>query len=176
MPPSPNEIDFADNLLRSSVRAGDPAVRQRIFEATRKVLACRRFVQRVRWGAAFVACYLAGMLTMFMTSGGPRPQTDKPQLIGEPVAAPQSTEPLPSAQDREWQALESSDNQAEKYRLAGDAYLTEQADPSGAMRCYTASLDRGGRASLEINPDDSWLLMQIKSARLKEMNDAKNVP
>jgi hypothetical protein len=79
----------------------------------------------------------------------------------------------PTALDEEWIAFDSDEDRSERYRRAGDRYLTDENDPLSALRCYGNALDAGSEGDLTISTSDNWLLMAIKSAREKEQSDAK---
>ena len=74
----------------------------------------------------------------------------------------------------EWKAFDAGQHQSELYRQAGDRYLTEDADPASALRCYSQSLNNASDKDLAISANDDYLLMLVKNARLREKDHAKN--
>ncbi len=135
------------------------------------------------WAAALAACYVAGVLTMFWLA--PR-RVEVVRVQAPPAAAPapasqsQPTPPTPappaapaSAVALEWKAFDADKPRPDLYRQAGDRYLQEDADPASALRCYGQSLNGASDKDLAISPDDDYLLMVVKEARLKEKDHAK---
>jgi hypothetical protein len=164
-----SDTDFCDDLLAPRPMNDISPLQDRLREQTTRALRRRRWLRRLSWAAALAACYLAGILTMALR---PAPAPRQPPLAQQkPTPAPKTTRP--SAVEQEWAALENPELGAEPYRAAGDRYLTEEADPQAALRCYTTALDRGGDEALAVDRDDSWLLILIKDAREKEKTNAK---
>jgi hypothetical protein len=144
-------------------------LRERVRQRSMGVLHRRRWRQRLAWAAALVACFAAGAGAMHLLapSRPPPEQAENRELA--PKAQPQAV--APSGRELEWRALEDARQRAEIYRQAADHYLNDEADLAAALRCYGAALDRDAEA-LKISTDDSWLLLLIKDARLKEKDDA----
>ena len=69
--------------------------------------------------------------------------------------------------DREWQAVEAPTRASALYRQAADDYL-RRGEHADALRCYGNALDEARPRDLEVNGDDSWLLIALKHARKKE--------
>jgi hypothetical protein len=78
-----------------------------------------------------------------------------------------------TARDLEWQAVEATERRAELFRLAGDRYLSEESDLVSAVRCYKHALDSGSPKDWKVTPNDNWLLMSLKNARLEANPNAR---
>jgi hypothetical protein len=153
------------------------ALRQTVLKRTTRILRHRRWSRRAAIAAALAACYAAGVASTYWL----RPTAPAEVIIveksPEPAPSPAATAPHeaePSAIALEWQAVESPNKRVELYRLAGDRYLVESNDMEAALRCYRQMLNAGSEKDLVISPDDNWLLMALKDARLKEKLDAKS--
>src|SRR4051812_19936155 len=113
-------------------------LRQRLLGQTTAVLRRRRRLRRLARAAGLAACYAAGLVTMHGLA--PRPPLPPPAEVAQqsPTPRPPAAEPVPEppALALEWQAFDSPDRGAELYRQAGDRYLSEEADPAAALRCY----------------------------------------
>ncbi len=156
-------------------------------EVLRKTTRVVRWRVRRRWLA--VACgvlvaYLAGLGTTRMGGGG------VPEGDGTARVAP-AAEPVPAAPVRSGDALLAAlpagskalrrhiaaVPRAERPRVlreAGDRYLAERTDIGSAMTCYRALLDNQDPARrVQPEPDDSWLLLYLKTARQKEATHGK---
>ncbi len=96
-------------------------------------------------------------------SPSPTPPTPAPDT---PPSAPASAVAL------EWKAFDADKPRPDLYRQAGDQYVHGD-DPASALRCYGRSLDEASDKDLAISPDDDYLLMMVKEARLKEKDHAK---
>jgi hypothetical protein len=151
---------------------GDAGLREAVFRRTAEVLRRRRRLRALARGGALAACYLAGLLATHglehRPPAAPTESLTRPPQAGAPVVPPAAV----SALAAEWQAFDSPDRGAELYRRAGDRYLTEEADPLAAVRCYGNALNSGTAQDLAFDANDSWLLMAIKDARQKEKRDA----
>lgn len=96
------------------------------------------------------------------------PAPEKPQP--QPVAPPEEKAPQaavdatpPPAIALEWQAFDAPrSKRAALYFQAGDRYLADARDVASAMRCYTVAIDATPMESLEIQPDDNWLVTTLK--------------
>src|SRR5205823_5480744 len=134
--PGPDPVEA---LLAPPAAPGDGGpLRQRLLAQTTAVLRRRRRLRRLARAAGLVACYAAGLLT---THGlAPRPPAPPPAEVAQQTAAPRppTAKPAlePPALALEWQAFDSPDRGAELYRQAGDRYLSDEADPAAALRCY----------------------------------------
>ncbi|HVS39049.1 MAG TPA: hypothetical protein VMS17_26050 [Gemmataceae bacterium] len=169
--------DPLDELLHRPDADDAEVLRRRLLERTTRSLRRRRRLRVVGWAAALAACYLAGIGTMFWfaprrvelvevqkaPTPAPAPQ---PQPQSAPTAGPTSAVAL------EWKAFDADKPRPDLYRQAGDQYLRDD-DPASAVRCYGQALKDASDKDLEISPDDDYLLMMVKEARLKETNDAK---
>ena len=158
----------------ASAAGGDAALREAVFRRTAGVLRRRRRLLALARGGALAACYLAGLLTTHGLERRPAAPSPVPVAPPPQAGAPAAHDPpaAVSALAAEWQAFDSPDRGAELYRRAGDRYLTEEADPLAAVRCYGNALNAGAAQELAFDADDSWLLMAIKDARQKEKRDA----
>jgi hypothetical protein len=74
-------------------------------------------------------------------------------------------EDAPSPLPPEVLELQARAGEPELYRVAGDRYQAQER-PLDALRCYGEALNHG--ASVEAQPEDSYLLMAIKHARERE--------
>jgi hypothetical protein len=124
------------------------------------------------------ACYLAGVITVTEVSNVPvRNGPEMARLAPNPAPSPDpspSTVPPVSAIELEWQALDSPGPRPDLFRRAGDQYLKETGDFQSALRCYRSALDGGSETELTISPEDSWLLIELKTAKQKERLYARN--
>jgi hypothetical protein len=76
----------------------------------------------------------------------------------------------PTAFELEWQAFDAADD-AERARLyfrAGDLYLAEHQDVSGAARCYRQALSYSAAQQGEFDPRDNWLVLALKHDHHRE--------
>jgi hypothetical protein len=182
--------DGCDPLLTPRPAAEAPALKQLILHQTTGVLRRRRVTRRVLLGVALAACYAAGVLTPQLWPSAAPTTNDRvaklanadQQHSGEPPASqpvpPNKDEPPTEPADLPPPALERSvtlvspEQRAALYRQAGDRYLEEANDVASALRCYRRSLDESADADLTISPDDNWLLMAVKNARMEERRHA----
>jgi hypothetical protein len=87
-----------------------------------------------------------------------------------PKSAPPD-EPM-SALALEWQAFDAPRaERAALYYQAGDRYLDDSRDVASAMRCYTVAIDATPMESLEIQPDDNWLVTTLKLDRIERRKE-----
>jgi hypothetical protein len=168
------EPDPLDELLAPPLPGDNVALRQGLWEQTSQVLRRRRRLRGLARAAALAACYVAGLFTAHGLA--PRQPDPPPAADARRDGAPRPPAPAPApgastAYALEWQAFDSPDRGAELYRRAGDRYLSDEADPAAALRCYGNALG-AGPADLSISGEDSWLLMAIKDARQRERHDA----
>ncbi len=166
------EPDLAPPHPLLAAPAGPPDERQReaVFARTARILWRRRLARRLAHATVLVACFVAGLLTMYWLRP-PAPPRESVTINVVPAPAPAPTAPGPSALER--QANQKPEDRRDLFRRAGDLYATEHGDLQAALRCYGRSLDAGTASDLAISPNDHWLLMAIKDARQKEKNDAK---
>jgi hypothetical protein len=158
-----------------SPNANFAALCQTVLHRTTSILRRRRWSRRASIVAGLAGCYAAGLASMYFV----RAPTPAEMIIVEkapdptqtPLLAPRETDV--SAVSLEWRAVESSDKRVEFYRRAGDRYLAESNDTEAAMRCYRLMLNAASNTEMTISPDDNWLLMALKDARLKEKLNAK---
>jgi hypothetical protein len=90
-----------------------------------------------------------------------------------PAPSPAVTVAAVTARDLEWQAVEATERRAELFRLAGDRYLSEENDLASAVRCYKHALDYASPEDRKVSPNDNWLLMSLKNARLEANPNAR---
>ena len=90
----------------------------------------------------------------------------------EPKAVP--TESPLSATQLELRAelADEPADAAKLYRAAGDRFLTDLGDYDQAVRCYRLYFRHAGSDGAKASTDDSWLLLSLKSAKLKEKGHA----
>jgi hypothetical protein len=160
--------DSLDELLMPSVDPVGDAFRRDVFARTTSVLRRRRRAVQLARLTGLAACFVAGLLLMREL---PLERLPPPP---RPVPPPPITEPT-SASALEWEAIDHPERAAPLYRAAGDRYLTKDADPEAAARCYGSALSAGSSEDLTIDPNDSWLMMAIKDARQKEARDANRL-
>jgi hypothetical protein len=160
-----------------------PALRQAVLAQTARSLRRRRLRRRLAMLAALAACFLAGMGTMAvvwqMANGGmsgegrvASGEKKQNQPAKPPDASSIKPEASPSLIDLEWRAFDSRENRAALFFEVAQRYLEEQNDYESALRCYRQALDAAPKEGLAIRPEDNWLVMALKEARLKENNDA----
>jgi hypothetical protein len=179
------EMDPIEGFLRQdSSREINENLRQSIENKTLAVLRHRRWLRRGGWLAGLAACYLAGILTMWMKPSSevsqpaavaPHQNTDT-QTSARPATpeqeSPSNAQPPESALALEWQALDSLKNRPDLFRLAGDMYLQDN-DLESATRCYRGALEDASDQDLKISVNDNWLLMSLKQAKQEEKRYAK---
>ncbi len=143
--------------------------RAEVFDRTVQVIRRKRRHKRLAGIGVLCAAYAAGLLTV-LACQPPPPETILAEVrASDPPAVEQVTQ-VPSPAEVEWRLFDQPEFSQGLYRLAGDLHLAD-ADPAQAVRCYGNSLDAGQTQDLEVEPDDSWLLMAIKQARKKERNE-----
>jgi hypothetical protein len=179
--------DLDDLLTPGPVPPESPALRAAIEQGVRPVLSRRRMFGRVRRVALLVACYAAGLASMWLWSQAQRaPRPEVVQRV-EPIPEPHQPPPAPPAPEprpddpyrndpperiERWAFISSGEKRVNLYRRAGDGFL-ERNDVVGALRCYRRALDGATAVDLAIQADkDSWLLMSLKMSRQKEKQDA----
>jgi hypothetical protein len=129
------------------------------------VVRRRLWLRYGRWAAALAGCYVAGLVTFALTRPGA--PSDAPTANGLPPGVPASVAP-PDHPDPRANLPED----VRRWLAEGDRYATEAGDLEAALRSYRLALDAGGDDALVIAPTDNWLLISLKTARLKERTDA----
>jgi hypothetical protein len=156
-------------------------LQQVVLAKTMCVLRRRHLRRRLAWAGALAACFLAGMGTMLLWHTLELPEQQAQRLHPKedlaanqekPAAPSAKPEPPPSLAELEWRAFDSRDNRATLFFEVAQRYLEEERDYDSALRCYRQALDAAPREALAIRPDDNWLVMALKEARLKENSDA----
>ena len=176
--------DPLDQLLRPDPPAmAAPVWKDSLLARTTRTLRWRRLGRRVSIVAALAACYVAGLASMRLLRAEPAVEVrkeivyvteeKKPESLPERVTPPASERPL-TALALEWQAAESPGGSAELNRRAGDRYFAEENDLASAVRCYKRFLSTCPETELEVAPQDNWLLVTLKNARLEGKRHAKN--
>ncbi len=173
---------LAEILGRPSSPASD-ALRERLLHQTVRVVRWRRRCRRAAYAVALAACYVAGILTMRLAkpSEATPPVPEIADRTPPPEQSPAPSPPAPpraavaavTARDLEWQAVEATERRAELFRLAGDRYLSEENDLASAVRCYKHALDYASPEDRKVSPNDNWLLMSLKNARLEANPNAR---
>ncbi len=181
MEPIPTPDDPLETLLGAvAPPAGGPELRQVLLARTSRVVHRRHQWRRLGLAAALAAAYLAGLGTMAFRhepgQGPPvemvkRPESPAPTVPPE-APAPYLDPDVPVPVLERLAAAVSPEQRTDYFRRAGDRYLEEDGDLTAAIRCYRKALDAAPPPALAISPNDNWLLMSLKSARLKEKKDA----
>jgi hypothetical protein len=171
------ESDPVDDLLASRPGPASAALRQSILGRTAGVLRRRRWTRRAAWAALLAACYAVGVLTPRPWAGPtPAPPPEVTRTLERPPEPPPQPPSVPPAEGSalalEWRAVEADVGRADLFRRAGQRYLREEGDPLGAVRCYAHALEKPAAGDLTVRLDDDWLLMALKDARQKEIQNA----
>ena len=179
------EMDPIEGMLnQDSATEINDKLRRVIHEKTLGVLRRRRWLRRGGWLAGLAACYVAGILTMWMRPASevnrtvaiaPNPNADTQVNSAPPAPEPQNptdAQPPESALALEWRALDSTKKRPDLFRLAGDMYLQDN-DLESATRCYRGALEDASDQDLKISVADNWLLMSLKQAKQEEKRYAK---
>jgi hypothetical protein len=171
------EPDPLDGMLRPPSLPDNEALRQAVYARTRRLLHRRRRLRQFAYAAALLLSFAAGLLAMRLATPQPPPLADAPERLASKDEPQLPNNPPPSSDEsalaREWIAFDSEDDRGERFRQAGDRYMTEENDPQSALRCYGNALDHASEQDLAISTNDNWLLMAIKDARQKEKDHAK---
>ncbi len=171
--PEPSR-ELYDAVLNKTISA----LRRRKYRPRRIAIAC-----------ALALAYGAGMLTL--TLWQPRPGTETIGLnrratAGEPAnelraaSAEKKVYPIELLYDSEALARRinrtAGDDRVRLLEWAGDTYLETYGDVRRAVRCYSELLDTlPAENSIDVEPDDSWLLIEMKRARRMEVKyDVEN--
>jgi hypothetical protein len=183
---------FDQYLASIPVAPASAELKAQILAKTLRVIRQHRWSRRFAVAAAMAACYAAGALTVWPAAMHAEVSTSSPSM-----ASPgEVCQPLPSRStgneaavvsslprsgrdtqlspaQLEWQAIDQRHAGADLYRQAGDRYLSEAQDIESALRCYHNALARGGSKALAISPDDSWLLVALKSSHFQDETNVK---
>ncbi len=181
--PHDPQDDLVNILLgKLSRQDSNDRLRRLLLARTTGVVRFRRRLKRFAWATALAACYLAGMATTQMwrpqggqssltagehaSAAGPRPPSDAGKSL-----PPQASHPAPR------QVASRAPSRFEVLRQSGDAHLRDPAGLIGATHDYTLALNAASAAERAIAPGrDSWLLMALKDAKLKETAHASRPP
>ena len=178
-----NEIpDPLDALLRPiSPSSSSPVWKGALLARTSRTLRWRRRGRRLSIAAGLAACYAAGLFSMLLLQAEPRIVVHE-KIVYRPAETKSETQPqreTPTTPERpltalalEWQAAENPDRSVELYRRAGDRYFDAENDLVSAVRCYKRFLSECKAEELQIDPNDNWLLVTLKNARLEERRRA----
>lgn len=174
IPGSP-ERDFVDAALSPSpTRASPGLLRERLRLQTTGVIRQRRRVKRIAWAAALLVCYLAGVASSRAWLSGETPARVDQIAQDEPQPAPPAPAP-PGDQVRPVREkpgiAATKKNRFEVLKRSGDEFLREPEDLALAVRGYMRALDAASPEERSLSPNDSWLLMALKQARSKEIQD-----
>jgi hypothetical protein len=171
MTDNPERDPLAD-LLAAPGPVDTGELRHSLLAETTRQLPRPRRLRFVVLAAALAACYVAGLLTMYLLRpAAPPPVTvpsePQPESVAEKPADPPAVVPQPAD-------LPDRSQQAARLRQDGDRQLTEKNDPESALQSYTKALNVGTEDDAKFSPDDNWLLMAIKNAREKEARNANS--
>ena len=164
--------DDLDRLLGPPAGDPNPDLREVIRRRTGRGVRRRRWVRVGGNVLTAVGLFVAGLAVGSARVPAP-PDPPPPEVIAVPVLVPVRPPAPPPPEnpyltaDRLEQDAERTDDRAEAarlYRLAGDKYLTDAAEPGQAARCYRLHLRYAGPAGRTVEPADSWLLMSLKSS------------
>jgi len=180
-------IDSNDDLsemLAPKPRRPSTELRDRLLRQTEALLIRQRWVRASGRIGLIAAVFALGALSGWLAR--PVPPSDhgnlpQPEIVVVPVVVPvtvpveaDSTGSRDVARQRSGSQTELLAEQeddpksaAKFYKLAGDAFLSEQDYPN-ASRCYRLYLVRAGDTALSLAADDSWLLTSIKNAAFQE--------
>ena len=149
------------------------ALEEQILARCQVPLRRRRNLRRVRGVGLGAILFLVGLL--LGRQGLPSPpvsdgngggaQAEAPAEPSAPRDAPPSTDLSDPSQVEMLAEVSPEAASAEDLRRAGDQYLNERHDVSGAMRCYRKYLERlpePERAAWE--DGDTWLLASLRRA------------
>jgi len=174
--------DASDELLKSLLAATGPAsedqrLRHMVLDRTLGAVRFRRRIQRCYLVCGLVVCYLAGIGTMTLLRGGLAPDAPETEHVAKDEKLKPATETTLAQisqlqEDRDTKPDAAS--RSESLRRKADL-LFERGDIKSAVRNYKRSLDLASAEQLAIAPgQDTWLLIALKEARTKEMNDDRS--
>jgi hypothetical protein len=154
--------DFIDALLCPNPQTdGDSQLRQSALCPTLGVLRRRRRMRKCLWALSLASCYLAGLATV-----GLRPEAATATTPATADVAPTAKPTRPPAAP----IVVAKLTPAEAARREADRCLLELGDVKEAIRHYDRYLKLAPADRLAISPEhDSWLLMAMKDARIKEI-------
>ncbi len=177
--------DPIDDFLNRDFAANSASeLRERILMETTRALQRRRYLARLPWAGYLAASFLAGVGTVLLWHFAQMPHgttqnlhTTKTEAKREsPVPTPNDIDASLTALDLEWRAFDSKDNRAALFFAAAKRYLDDRQDYESALRCYGQALDALPPEELQVRPEDDWLVMALKEARIQERNDALGNP
>lgn len=162
-------------LLQPSPCREPTELREQVRAQTSRIVRRRSIARRLAAAGALAACLAGAALVGYFLRPNSEARRETPPVVEaprppEPAAVEVVQEPMANPVELEWQAFDSQQNRAASYFLAGNKYLEASEDVASALRCYTQALDACTPAELEITPDDNWLVVTLKNARLKERN------
>jgi hypothetical protein len=172
----PNPLD--DFLDRDFTCESNDTLRDAIRQQTTRVLRGRRRIRRLGFIGSAAACYLLGLATMWFFV--PRSAATN-ELPAAPVTIADNTRTPSPPEEKLPESPELCELDAQtappaeraiRFRKAGDLYLAQANDYASALRCYREAFDGGGDQALQFSPEDNWLVVAIKKARLMEKNNA----
>jgi hypothetical protein len=147
-------------------------LRERLRTDTTRRLHRTRYLHRGAIAVALVACYAAGLATVWFMRPAPRPH--ETVVIEAPHDAPN---PPPESSPRSPGQLEMDAEMAdgsERARLFMEAAraFARNTDWDAAVRCYRNALDASD-GKLAIDPkNDDWLMVTLKLSRKQEQSHA----
>ncbi len=165
--------DSLEELLGPPAPADAALLRRGVLVTTLGQQRRRRGLRRGALVSGLAACFLAGMVTMWLLASAAPPvtvvvQDTSPNAAQAPPPRTHDPGPKPDV-DRPTNA-----GQAAALLAAGDRCLNDAGDPEAALRCYRRALDAASREESRFSADDNWLLMAIKNAREKEARHANH--
>jgi hypothetical protein len=168
-------VDLLDAILTAQNRpAADASLREALLAQTVGVIRFRRRLRRCAVAGAMAVCYAAGAFTMGMwtpNQSNPSPQPTEQvakerqsQATPEPQVVPAAT----GGQQRRSAPVKKIDR-FDALRIAGDRSLLEYGDVKAALHDYKRALALATAEQRAISPgQDTWLLMALKDAHMKE--------
>jgi hypothetical protein len=162
-------------LLQPLPRREPMELRDQVRAQTSRIVRRRLIARRVAAAGALAACLMAAALAGYFLRPNSVSRREVPFVVDAPrppelPVVEIAQEPMANPVELEWQAFDSQKNRAASYFLAGNKYLEASDDVESALRCYTQALDACTPEQLEITPEDNWLVVTLKNARLKERN------
>src|SRR5262249_5350742 len=153
------ERDPLAELLAAPGPVDAEAVRRSLLAETTRRLRRPRRLRFAVLAAALAACYVAGLLTMYLL----RPAPAAPVVVSQarprgpaPTPVPPPTDP-PAVARKTPEPPEPSERAA-LLRQQGDHYLNDENDPESALHSYTQALNAGTPDDAKFSPEDNWLL------------------
>lgn len=166
-------------------------LRERLLRQTTRVVRRRRYLRRAGILVACAGCYLAGLVTVWMsststptktdiatsTNNAPNlPAIDKPTKTEKRIARalPQAKQTAPIRNPPQLPKREKK-SRYESLRELGDSYLIGNGDPAGATRCYQMALRYATPEELAQESEEStWLFRALKLDHPGENHAAQN--